>query len=318
MAGGYQNVIVVADNRLLLAQAIANEFDIEMLPLDLGAFADTERYVQLYDVSHLKEKLVLLVGQFNHLSKSSINDQMMQMLFLAHQAKLHGAYRIVALFPYLPYSRQCKDVKSEYVGPLEAIGKLCISIGVDYIVSCEIHEKQCRSTLPLPLYEILCELVWVDVLSQEIAPSDRTKLCFVSPDAGGIERAKRVAQLFDSPWAFVTKRRIELDKSVAIDLQGADVKNKIVILIDDIVDTGITAVEACEKVLENGAKQVFACFVHPVLSSGSVARLQASNIDKLWVCDTILLDGVDLGTKMKVVSIQQTIHDYLHEVIKKR
>ena len=323
----YQSVIVVANNKLPLAQAIAAEFGIEILPLEMGKFADTERYVQFHDVlqvdlihSHLKEKLVILVGQFFHFSRDSINDQLIQLLLLAHQAKLHGAHRIVALLPYLPYARQCKDVKSEHTGPLEAIGNLCKSVGIDHVVSCEIHEEACRSMLSLPLHQISCEAVWYDLLRKEFSPEECANLCFVSPDAGGVERAKRVAQLFDAPWAFVTKRRVELDKSVAIDLQGeADaVKDKIVVLIDDIIDTGITAIEASEKILAHGAKRVFACFVHPVLSLGSVERLEASKIEKIWTCDTILLDGVDLGEKITVVSVQQLITDYLHEVIKKK
>lgn len=305
--------IVVTANQSPLAKALVDSLGASFVSLETGKFADTEWYVQFHDVSCINRNNVLCIGQFAHVSVCALSDQLMQILFLAHQSKVHHAKSVVALLPYLAYSRQCKDVNSEHVGPLDAIGKLCAAVGVDRIVSCEVHEEACSDVLPLPLHNITLDSVWRDLLMKELSPDERLHLCFVSPDKGGVKRARRMAALFNASCAFVTKHREGHDKSVAIDLSGDSVRDKVVVLIDDIVATGITVVQACEKVREHGAKRVLGCFVHPVLSPGSVARLDASNIEKVWVCDTIMLNGVDLGSKISVVSINKTISEVVRE-----
>ncbi|MBU1007619.1 ribose-phosphate diphosphokinase [Candidatus Dependentiae bacterium] len=310
-----QKFVVASDSSFSLARAVAVGFEAELLVLETGKFADTEWYVQFENVARLKGASVFVVGQFEHVSGLPISDQFMQVLFLAHQSKLHGADRVVVLFPYLPYARQCRDVKSKFVGLLGTVGVLCNSVGIDSIVACEVHETSCCAILQVPLRNVGCETVWQEVLGRELGPRVEG-VCFVSPDEGGVERVKRLAQRARAQWAFVKKRRVAHDQSVAIELQGADVKNKTVVFVDDIIDTGITAVQASEKVLEHGAKRVFGCFVHPVLTPGAIARLETSVFERVWVCDTIRLDEVDLGKKITVVSINNLVVEYVRTVVR--
>ena len=118
-----------------------------------------------------------------------------------------------------------------------------------------------------------------------------------------------MANGFGAPIAVVAKKRVAIDQSQALALEG-DVAGKTVVLVDDIINTGVTAVEAAKKALANGAACVVACFTHPVLSEGAVALLEKSPIEKVWVGDTIRLDGIDLGKKISVVSIKKMVDDF--------
>lgn len=282
----------------------------ERVNFKTGKFADTEWYVQLDGVEKIQGAVACVVGTFTHTSQNSISDQLLQMFFLAHQARVHGANRVIAVMPYLPYARQCKDVRSEHAGPFEAVGKMCASVGIDSVVTCEVHEKLCQGVLGVRLHSVGCENVWAEVVRQL-----GKNICLVSPDEGGVERVKRVANLVNVSWAFIKKRRVDLDQSEALELMAGEVKGKAVVLIDDIVDTAITVVQASEMVVAHGAKRVLGCFVHPVLSPGAVARLEKSAIERIWVCDTIDLKGVELGEKITVVPVENLVSEYVRTVV---
>ncbi|MCK4517977.1 ribose-phosphate pyrophosphokinase [Candidatus Babeliales bacterium] len=295
---------IVADKRLPLVQSLAQHFGVEIIHADLNSFADTESIIQVENPERIKGKLVLLVPQFSF--SSSINDQLMQVLLLAHQVKAHRAIGIVCLMPYLAYARQCRSVDGAYIGSLQAIGLFCKAVGIDHVFACETHEALCVSTFPLPLHDISLTELWYETLRKDLSPDDLKNSCFVSPDRGGIDRAKQLAKKFDSPWAFVEKKRVEFDRSVAVNLVG-DVEGKVVIIIDDIVDTGRTAVEATRLVLKNGATKVLGCFSHAVLSGDSVVCLEKSSIERIWLTNSVALSNVVLGEKFNSISIDNIV-----------
>ena len=137
----------------------------------------------------------------------------------------------------------------------------------------------------------------------------QTNVCFLSPDVGGIKRVELLADLFGAKTAFTKKKRISYDEILTLDLEG-DVKDKIVIMIDDIVDTGKTAARAAEMVMTHGAKKVFGCFCHAVFSAGAVELLQNSPIEKIWVSNTLLSDRT-FGSKITEIDSDRVIVEYL-------
>jgi len=306
---------IVADKRLPLVQSLAQHFGVEIIHADLSSFADTESIIQVDNPEQIKGKLVLLVPQFSF--SSSINDQLMQALLLAHQVKAHRAHGIVCFMPYLAYARQCRSVDGAYIGSLQAIGLFCKAAGIDHVFACQVHEALCESTFPLPLHDISLTELWHETLEKElssddlknicfVSPDDLKNICFVSPDRGGVERAKQLAKKFDAPWAFVEKKRVEFDRSVAVNLVG-DVKGKTVMIIDDIVDTGRTADEAAKLVLKNGATKVLGCFSHAVLSNGAVSRLEKSEIESVWLTNSVVLGDASLSKKFNSISIDNIV-----------
>lgn len=319
------DIEIVADIRFPLAQALGDYFEINVIRTDLSKFADTESIVYVKEPQRIKGKVVILVQQFSFFErsfdnsfvcKSSINDQLVHGLLLAHQIKSYRAQSVISVMPYLPYSRQSRSTCGTYIGPLQAIGLFCKAAKIEQVFSCELHEILCKSIFPLPLHEISLKQIWHKVLVENLNEGDIKKICFVSPDRGGINRVKQMAHLFNVEWAFVEKKRIAYDKSVALKLVG-DVNDKIVVIIDDIIDTGITAVKATDMVFDHGAKRVICCFTHGIFSDGAVDRIENSNIERVFISNSVLLDKAKLGSKVSIVSIYETLCNYLDSSLKK-
>jgi ribose-phosphate pyrophosphokinase len=292
-------VVVVLTTKSPLAKQIAQMLDLDLIQAEVGDFADTETFLKIDGV---QEKEILLVHQFSF--DTPINDQLMKLLLLVHQVKACGAKRIKLVVPYLPYARQCKDFLGKTVGPFEAVGKMCKSVGVDEVIACDLHEENCEDIFSVPLQNVSLAGLWRGVLQEDVNLVD---VCFVSPDRGGIDRVKNVAG--ERATAFIEKERIGKDQSESLRLVG-DVTGKNVVLIDDIIDTGTTVLHAIEMLEQNGAKKIFGCFSHAVLSGTAATQLGQSALEKIWVTDSIL-DKSKLGSKFSVVSIAEHLAEVL-------
>lgn len=262
------------------------------MKIEASQFADTETVVKIAgDVSGQE---VRLVHQFSFGGDRSVNEQLMQLFFMAQQLKANGAKRVTVFMPYLPYARQCKDFTGNVVGPFAAVGACCNAVGIDAVTACDLHEPACGKVFAVPLTEISLDNVWRDVLRAY------DNLCFVSPDRGGVERVKRVSG--EKECVYIEKERTGKDESRALRLVG-DVAGRDVVLIDDIVDTGTTVLHAIELLQKRGAKKIFGCFSHAVLSGGAAEKLERSLIEKIWVTDTILLNEKKLPSKFTVIPV---------------
>lgn len=308
-------VVVAAKDAfgLPLPKALAGCFGAEVVQVEVGHFADGESLIGLSDASVVKGRTALVVAPFGFRETDSpLNDQLMQLIFLLHQVKLCGPTKMFLVAPYLPYSRQVKNVDDSRIGPLEALGGCFSSVGVDGLFSCELHDDLCKSVLKIPLHGFDLHSVWADVLREELDSEE--EFCFLSPDRGGVERTKRVAELFGKESAYVEKKRVDYDKSVAVKLTG-DVRGKSVVLIDDIIDTGLTTVHAAQLVMDNGAKRVLCCFAHAILSKGARELLKKDFIEKIWVTNSLFLDQDKFAAKITVVSIESYITEYVQGIL---
>ena len=318
----FSGIEIVGDSNLTLTKDISNYFGVKAIHSVYNRFADTESLIDVTDGKHFKDKLVFIISQFSFPflrddpDMGSINDQLAQVFFSAHQINAHRAKHIILITPYLPYSRQSRSVSGVYIGPLQAVGLFCKAVGIKDVVSCELHEDLCKSIFPLPLHAICLKDIWYKVISQNFSLDEIGNACFLSPDRGGVERVKRLAKAFGASWAFVEKKRVAKDKSIALGLVG-DVKDKFIILVDDIVDTGGTAVEASKMAIKKGAKLIVSCFTHGIFSEDSIDMIEKSDIEKVWVSNSVFIGDIKLGTKFSVVSINDLIVDYIDKFIEK-
>jgi len=318
----FSGIEVVGDSDLTLVKDISNYFGVKPVHFIYNKFADTETLVDVPDGKKFKDKLVFIVSQFSFPflrddpEMGSINDQLAQVFFSAHQINAHRAKHIVLISPYLPYSRQSRSVSGAYIGPLQAVGLFSKAVGINDVVSCELHEDLCKSIFPLPLHAICLKDIWYKVISQNFSLDEIGNACFLSPDRGGVERVKKLAKAFGADWAFVEKKRVAKDKSVALKLIG-DVKDKFVILVDDIVDTGRTSVEASKMAMKKGAKSIVACFTHGIFSEDAISIIEDSDIEKVWVSNSVFIGDIKLGSKFSVISINDLIVDFIDKLIEK-
>lgn len=284
----------------------------KIIKIKSGNFADSEYYIKPPDVS-LKDKEVFVIHQFSFENKS-INNQLLEFLFLTDLIKKLGAKKIYAILPYLPYSRQAKNFDSKFIGPINLIGKLFNSASIDQVVSFELHEDLIKDIFTIPLIEISLIDFGVDFLNNEHSKLfEKKDICFVSPDKGRAKFIEKIAKKAEKAFAYVKKERAEKDKAVAKQLIG-NVKGKDVVIVDDIIDTGNTAIGACNLVLENGAKSVIGFFAHPVLSKDAVEKINKSNFEQIFITDTVLVgDKLKQSNKIKQTSLADIFVKFFKE-----
>jgi ribose-phosphate pyrophosphokinase len=281
------------------ANTIADSLNAEFIKYSSKQFADSESIIEIENPEIIKDKIAFVLFRF---VPGSFNKQVLELLLLVHRIKKSGAKKIILVTPYLPYGRQAKSVDNTTDGPLDAIGLFLKSVGVDSMIACETHEQLCQDIFAVPLDNLTLEELWAPIVDKDFV--------ILSPDKGGVERVNRLAKLSETKTAFIEKERVSYDKSVALTFTG-DVKGKTVLLLDDIVDTGTTAVQAAQLAIKHGAKRVLACFTHAVLSKGAIELLDKSEIEKIWVTDTLILDKDKISNKIKIISIKDRLIEYV-------
>lgn len=329
------NLEFVADTNSLLAKKLANSFNKQLHEIEIDHFADSETFIKPISYENLKNiKNIFVTNQFYFSNRpilnrpiccSSINNQLFYFLFLIDFLKKIDVNNITAFLPYLPYSRQEQSSLSvNKLGLLELVIKFLKTAGVNKLIVCEMHAPEVIEKLDLEIINIDLKDFWLQFLKSEkfkkliesdfLQKSDFSQICFVSPDKGGKQRNQKLAEELGSSFAFIEKKRVSADNPVALSLHG-DVDGKTVIMIDDIIDTGKTAVKACEMILKNGAKKVVGCFSHAVLSSGATELIENSSFERVFITDTVLIDKSSFGNKFFVVSIDEYLAKTLPDLI---
>jgi len=270
--------IITGNANPQLAQSIADYSFAPLLPTKISTFADGETSVEFLD--NIRGEDVFIVQS----TCTPVNDSLMELLVMIDAAKRSSASRITAVIPYFGYARQ--DRKSASRTPITAklVADLLTTAGAHRVLTMDLHAGQIQGFFNIPVDDLTSRLVFAKDIRHNVGTDQGT--VFVSPDAGGVVRARKFADMFGGEIAIVDKRRPEAGKSEVMNLIG-DVTNKHAILVDDIIDSGGTLCNAAKAIMDAGALSVRAYITHGVLSGEACQRVEKSVLTELVITDSI-------------------------------
>ncbi len=234
---------------------------------------------------------------------SPVNENLVELLLMLDALKRASAARITAVIPYYGYARQDKKVAPRVPISAKLVADMLTIAGASRIITLDLHAGQIQGFFDIPVDNLFA----APVLIEHIRNNFNNDLVIVSPDAGGVERARAFAKRLNAGLAIIDKRRDAPNEAKAMAVVG-DVAGKVVVILDDMVDTAGTLVEAAGAIMKNGAREVYAVCAHPVLSGPSIERIENSPLKALVVTDTIpLRENARSCKKIKVLSISELI-----------
>ena len=288
-----------------LAARVAKQLHLDLGHADVGQFSDGEVTVEIHE--NVRGKDVFLLQS----TCAPTSHNLMELLIMADACHRASAHRVTAVVPYFGYARQDRRVRSARV-PITAkvVADFLSSVGVDRVLTVDLHAEQIQGFFDVPVDNVFGS----PVLLEDMKERDFEDVVVVSPDIGGVVRARAIAKLLnDTDLAIIDKRRPQANVSQVMHIIG-DVEGRDCIIVDDMIDTGGTLCKAAEALKEHGAKRVFAYATHPILSGKAAENLRDSMIDEVIVTDSIpLSDELKALDKVKVL----TLADMLAETIRR-
>jgi len=288
-----------------LAQKVAKRLYIELGDAVVGRFSDGEISVQINENVRGSDVFIL------QSTCAPTNDNLMELIVMVDALRRASAGRITAVIPYFGYARQDRRVRSARV-PITAkvVADFLSSVGVDRVLTVDLHAEQIQGFFDVPVDNVFGS----PVLLEDMEEREFEDVVVVSPDIGGVVRARAIAKLLhDTDLAIIDKRRPQANVSQVMHIIG-DVEGRDCIIVDDMIDTGGTLCKAAEALKEHGAKRVFAYATHPILSGKAAENIRNSVIDEVIVTDSIpLSDELKALDKVKVL----TLADMLAETIRR-
>ena len=290
--------LVTGNSNLTVAKAVSEYLEIPLTDCTVKRFADKEIFVEIHENVRGEDVFVLQSTSY------PANDHLMELLILVDALRRSSARRITAVLPYYGYARQ--DRKSAPRTPISAklVANLITQAGANRVLTLDLHAPQIQGFFDIPTDNLYA----APVLTRDIAERyDTSNVMIVSPDVGGVLRARNVANRIGAQLAIVDKRRPRAGVSEVMNIIG-DVEGQTCILIDDIVDSGGTLVNAAEALLNKGASEVSAYITHGVLSGNAPERIANSRLKELVTTDSIeMTDAVRAVGKIRHISIAPLI-----------
>jgi ribose-phosphate pyrophosphokinase len=290
--------LVAGNSNPRLAEAIAAYLRTPLTKAVVRRFADMEIFVEILE--NVRGMDVFVVQSTSY----PANDHLMELLIIMDALRRASARRITAVLPYFGYARQ--DRKSGSRTPISAklVANLITHAGADRVLTLDLHAGQIQGFFDIPTDNLFASPVMVRDVRERF---DLSKVMVVSPDVGGVVRARLLAARIKAPLAIIDKRRERAGESEVVNVIG-DVAGFTCILVDDIVDSGGTLVNAADALLEKGATDVYGYISHGVLSGGAVARISASQLKELVITDSIQpSEAVRVANNIRVLSIASLI-----------
>jgi ribose-phosphate pyrophosphokinase len=275
-----------------LAKEIADHLGLTMGNAFVGHFNNGETQV-IIDES-VRGKDVFIVQP----TCNPVNDSMMELLIMVDAARRASARTVTAVIPYYAYARQDRKTRGREPISAKLIANLLTTAGVNRVLTVDLHAGQIQGFFDIPVDH----LPGVPLLAEYVRSKNLDDLIVVSPDLGGVTRARQLADRLHAPIAIIEKRRPMPGVAEVMNLIG-NVEGRTAVMIDDIVDTAGSLTEGANALIKFGAKEVYACCTHAVLSDPAVARIESSAIKELVITNTIPLPQEKENTKIKVLSI---------------
>ncbi|MCG6952550.1 MAG: ribose-phosphate pyrophosphokinase [Betaproteobacteria bacterium] len=277
-----------------LAQDVVKHLNIGLGRAIVGRFSDGEVLIELLENVRGKDVFIL------QSTCAPTNDNLMELLVMVDALKRSSAARVTAAIPYFGYARQDRRPRSARVAiSAKVVANMLTSVGIARVLTMDLHADQIQGFFDIPVDNIYA----APVLLGDVWKQGYDDLIVVSPDVGGVVRARALAKRLESDLAIIDKRRPKANVAEVMNVIG-DVEGRTCVIMDDMVDTAGTLCKAAQVLKEEGATRVVAYCTHPVLSGGAVERISASDLDELVVTDTIPLseDGQSCG-KIRQLSV---------------
>lgn len=297
--------VLAGNSNRPLAEAIAAYLSVPLAKASVRRFSDMEVFVEIHE--NVRGEDVFVIQSTSY----PANDHLMELLVCIDALKRSSARRITAVLPYFGYARQ--DRKPGPRTPISAklVANLVTAAGANRVLTLDLHAGQIQGFFDIPTDNLMAGPVLTADIKQQLQGDD---LMVVSPDVGGVVRARNIAKRLDADLAIVDKRRERAGVSEVMNIIG-DVEGRRCILVDDIVDSAGTLCNAAEALKKHGAKSVYAYVTHGVLSGGAVARVTASQLEGLVITDSILAtEAVRLARNIRQVSIAPLIGEAMRRI----
>ncbi|MDF2953644.1 MAG: Phosphoribosylpyrophosphate synthetase [Thermodesulfobacterium sp.] len=290
---------------LELAKKICDYLNIPLGECIIKRFSDGEIFVEIKE--NIRGADVFIIQP----TCPPVNEHLMELLIMVDATRRASARRITAVVPYYGYARQ--DRKTAPRTPISAklVANLIVTAGARRVLTMDLHAGQIQGFFDIPVDHLYALPVFLKHIKESFPNND---IVIVSPDAGGVERAREYAKRLNAGIAIVDKRRERPNESAVMNIVG-DVKNKVAIIIDDMIDTAGTMCQAADAIMERGAIEVYGMATHPVLSGSAIEKIKKSSLKALFVSDTIpLRDEAKELEKIKVLSVANLLGEAIKRI----
>jgi len=297
--------ILTGNSNKPLAEAISAKLALPLVKANIRRFSDNEIFVEILENVRGEDVFVIQSTSF------PANDHLMELLITIDALRRSSARRITAVIPYFGYARQDRRTGSRTPISAKLVANLITHAGAHRVLTLDLHAGQIQGFFDIPLDNLYAGPVFSKDIKETFA---NRSLTVVSPDTGGVVRARAIAKRIDADLAIIDKRREAAGVSEVMNVIG-DVKNRDCILIDDIVDSGGTLCNAAVALMDQGATSVSAYITHGVLSGGAVARVAASPIEKMVITDSIMpTEAVRVSPNIRPLSIASLMAEAMRRI----
>ncbi|MBI4245953.1 MAG: ribose-phosphate pyrophosphokinase [Candidatus Rokubacteria bacterium] len=286
-----------------LAEEIAQYLHVPLSDAEVSRFSDGEVFVQVNENIRGTDVFVLQP------TCPPVNDALMELLVMIDALKRASARRITAVLPYYGYARQDRKVQPRVPITAKLVADLLEAAGVDRILALDLHAGQIQGFFNIPVDHLFAAPVIIDYLGKK----DLKDAVIVSPDAGGVERARAIAKRLSAGLAIIDKRREGPSQAVAMHLIG-DVEGRDAVVIDDMIDTAGTLLQAVGALAREGAHRILACGVHPVLSGPAIDRIKSAPIEETIVTNSIPVTPEKRAARLTVLSVAPLLGEAIRRI----
>lgn len=291
---------------LPLAEAICRELDLSLGDMKVGRFADGEVNVKINET--VRGYDVFLVQP----TSGPVNDHLMEVLICADAFKRASVSHVNLVMPYYGYARQDRKTSGREPITAKLVADLLTTAGVDRVLTVDLHAGQIQGYFDIPVDHFQAAPLLATYF-EPLVKENLQEWVVVSPDLGGVTRARAFSHLLDLPIAIIEKHRPEANVSEVVDIIG-DVKGKRCIIIDDIIDTAGTITNAADFLTKLGAKEVYITATHPLLSGEATKKIQNSSVKKCIVTDTVQIPKERMGDKIEIISMASLLAEAMRRV----
>ncbi len=297
-------IVITGNSNPALAKEICEYLGQPLGLAQVRRFSDGETFIELGE--NVRGRDVFVIQS----TCSPVNDHLMELLLIVDALKRASARRITAVMPYYGYARQDRKVAPRVPISAKMVADLITTAGAKRILCMDLHAGQIQGFFDIPVDHLFAAPVLLEFLRDRKSGEQ----VIVSPDAGGVERARAYAKRLNASIAIIDKRRERANEAKAMNIVG-DVKDKIAIIVDDMVDTAGTLTQAAEAILKQGAREVLACATHPVLSGPALDRIEKSPISSLVVTNTIpLSEKAKASPKIHAMSVANILGEAIRRI----